>query len=376
MTDDIKLIHLWGQQVLGNGTRRAQAALDIFGGVTALFEASEIALRTAGIFSPAEVKTILMHNLTKPRAILQTATDMSIRVMTLADADYPELLKAIYSPPLCLFAVGDPAHLSHPLPIAMVGTRDPNPYGIEAAKLCAGGLAAAGALIVSGLAMGIDATCHNAALKAGAPTVAVLGCGIDIDYPRQNREIRQQMEAHGCIVSEYAPGEPPLPGRFPVRNRIISGLARGCVVVQGKAGSGSLITAGLALTQNRDVFALCGPVNDPLMAGCHELVRQGAKPVFGILDVLREYPAYSDTLKVPDMGGEAPKPAAPAKQPLPDYLTETQVDIVKLLRQSPQSVEAMAQFTGIAAGRLLALLTELEIYGLVEPRPGRTYRAV
>ncbi len=372
MSLDSRLYWLWARQVLGAGTRQAQRAMETFGDARSLFEADGAALERAGIFSPKKAKTILAHDLTLPRRILESAERLGMHILTLEDADYPALLRAIYSPPLCLFAVGDRRRLSPALPIAMVGTRQPNAYGAEIANLCAGGLAAAGVTVVSGFAVGVDALCHRAALKAGGDTIAVLGCGLDADYPRQNRDLRADIAQNGCMVSEYPPGTPPLPGHFPVRNRIIAGLSRGCVVVQGAQKSGSLITAGMALGQNRDVFALCGPVNDPLMSGCHELIRQGAKPVFGIADILDEYPDYTESL--PAVVAEPDPP--PAAASLPDYLTERQLQIVTLLRQSAQSVEAMAQYTGLAAGELLGLLTELEIFGLVEPCPGRTYRAV
>lgn len=377
MSCDSRLYWLWARQLLGAGTRRAQRAMEHFGDARRLFEADEDSLIASGIFSPDRAKTILERDLTQARRVLTAAAEQGMLIITPEQDSYPALLRDIYSPPLCLFVAGDLSYLSPPLPIAMVGTRKPSDYGTEIAKLCAGGLAAAGATVISGLAVGIDAVCHTAALDAGGDTIAVLGCGCDVGYPRQNSELRDRIEKNGCVISEYPPGTPPLPGHFPVRNRIISGMARGCVVVQAAAKSGSLITAGMALGQNRDVFALCGPVTDPLMSGCHELIRQGAKPVFGIEDILGEYPSYTKALAaVPAVPARPARQKAAAPSSLPEYLTEKQLQIVKLLRQSAQSVEAMAQSTGLPAGQLLGLLTELEIYGLVEPSPGRTYRAV
>lgn len=371
MPDDTRLYNIWAQDILGFGTRRAQSAIDFFKSMRGLFDAKEEELLASGIFSLKHVKNILAHNTDKAQKSLETAEKLGFAMITYDDGDYPHMLRNIYSPPLCLYVAGDASLLSRDLPIAMVGAREPNSYGLEAARLFSGGLSKAGAVIISGLAVGIDAACHSSAIDAGGYTVAVTGCGLDIDYPKQNRALRDRIEKLGCVVSEYAPGTPPFPAHFPIRNRIISGLSLGCVVVQGAEKSGSLVTAGIALSQGRDVFAVCGSVNDPLMAGCHELIRQGAKPVFGILDVLGEYSAYSGAN--PQILPETPP--NPVKQSPPDYLNDVQAKILEIISQSPKSVDEIALVSGINPSELLAHMTELEIFGLAECMAGRTYRA-
>src|SRR5690348_8391709 len=203
------------------------------------------------------------------------------------DASYPELLRRSPAAPAVLYVRGNPACLLEPQ-LAMVGSRNPTAGGRATAREFAASFARLGLAITSGLALGIDAACHEGALAAGGITIAVLGCGLDVVYPRENSALADRVAASGAVVSEFPPGTPALREHFPQRNRIIAGLAHGTLVVEAAQRSGSLITARLAGVAGRDVFALPGSIHNPLARGCHELIRQGAKLVECVEDVLAE----------------------------------------------------------------------------------------
>jgi DNA processing protein len=203
------------------------------------------------------------------------------------EAAYPELLRCSPDAPAVLFVRGNPASLLEPQ-LAMVGTRNPTAGGRATAREFAASFARLGLGITSGLALGIDAACHEGALAAGGSTIAVLGCGLDVVYPRENLPLAERVAASGAVISEFPPGTPALREHFPQRNRIIAGLAHGTLVVEAARRSGSLITARLAGTAGREVFALPGSIHNPLARGCHELIRQGAKLVECVEDVLAE----------------------------------------------------------------------------------------
>jgi DNA processing protein len=211
-------------------------------------------------------------------------------VVTLIDDAYPPLLREICDPPLALYFRGDLAAATRPAVVAVVGSRKASPYAINAASLLTSALAAAGAAIVSGLARGIDAAAHRAALDAGGTTIAVLGTGIDVIYPRNHKRLFHDIAERGLVVTEFPPGTPPLPPHFPIRNRVISGLAHGTMVVEATGRSGSLITARTAAEQGREVFAVPGSIFSPGSEGTHRLIQYGAKLIHDAQDVLEELP--------------------------------------------------------------------------------------
>ncbi len=237
------------------------------------------------------------------------------------DESFPALVAEIPDAPLVLFARGNPAWLDKPA-IAVVGTRKPSPYGRAVCQQLTSELAQAGMVIVSGLAHGIDAEAHRAALQAGAGSIAVLGCGIDQVYPARHRALYREIAEAGLLLSEYPPGTPPRSGLFPERNRIISGLSLGVVVVEAAERSGSLITADCALEQGREVFAVPGPIFSAGSAGPHNLIKQGAKLVTGGRDVLEEFPRFMPVREWTQ------QPAAPA-------LEASQRRLLALLEYTP-----------------------------------------
>ena len=223
-------------------------------------------------------------------SLLKNPPSPSATAVALVDGDYPALLKEIIDPPLALFYRGDLSLLKKPL-VSVVGSRRASAYGANAARMLARELVAAGAGIVSGLARGIDAAAHEAALDAGGATIAVLGTGIDVLYPRSHRRLTRSIESRGLLLTEFPPGTPPLAANFPIRNRVISGLSHGTIIVEATSRSGSLITARMAAEQGREVFAVPGSIFAAGTEGTHRLIQYGAKLVHDVNDVLEELPA-------------------------------------------------------------------------------------
>lgn len=281
--------------------------------------------------------------------------------ITAADENYPSLLGQLGDRPGALYVAGELAALHLPA-IAIVGSRNPTRGGLENAFRFSRHLAQSGFCIVSGLAQGIDTAAHRGALDVGSPTVAVLGHGLDQVYPKANRELATRIFAAGAVVSEYALGTPPLPGHFPQRNRLISGLCLGTLVVEAAKRSGSLITARLAGDQGREVFAIPGSIHNPMSRGCHQLIRQGARLVESVDDVLEELgPLVGHVMQnhVQDDSG------SPTSARDGDYL-----QLLNALAFDPQNPDELAKKSGLTIEQVSSMLLILELEGDVESLPG------
>jgi len=286
-------------------------------------------------------------------------------IVTLEDAAYPRQLLETPDPPLLLYVRGDAALLARPA-LAIVGSRNATPQGLQNAERFASALSDAGVTVVSGLALGVDAAAHRGALSGRGSTVAVLGTGIDVEYPARNRELYADIAAGGVIVSEFPLGTPPLAPNFPRRNRIISGLARGVLVVEAAISSGSLITARLAAEQGRDVFAIPGSIHSPQSKGCHALIKQGAKLVESVQDVLEELNVeWSASHSGVHSGIEAA--ATPSGAGDGD-------DLLRAMGHDPCSIDALAERSGLTAVAVSAILLQLEVDGRVARLPGGQYQ--
>ena len=273
-----------------------------------------------------------------------------------ADRLFPERLRAIFDPPRTLYLRGDGAvDVLARRAVAVVGARSCSPYGAHVARMLGRELAAAGLVVVSGLARGVDGEAHRGALEGGGLTVAVLGCGIDRDYPASNARLSRRIEERGLVVSEYEPGVEPAPWRFPARNRIIAGLCEAVVVVEARERGGGLITADFALEEGREVFAVPGEITAALSAGTNALLKLGATPLTSVDDIL-------DVL-----GLERPKPPEPTVSP-------AAAQILELVRQMPRGADELAERGVFDAGAISVALTELELAGLVSAADG-VYRA-
>jgi DNA processing protein len=278
-----------------------------------------------------------------------------------ADADYPKLLLEIPDPPAVLYGKGRRELLSSNA-LAIVGSRNATPQGAKNAEVFAEAVSNTGLCVVSGLALGIDAAAHRGGLKGSASTIAVVGTGLDIVYPLRNKALTAELALRGLILSEFPLGTPPLPGNFPRRNRIISGLTQGCLVVEAALASGSLITARLAADQGRDVFAIPGSIHSPFSKGCHHLIKQGAKLVESAEDILDElgYRAQQINVATPNRIN-----AVACKDPLLDAIGF-----------DPESFDTLLMLTGIPVAVLSAKLVEWEILGAVAPLPGGRYQRI
>lgn len=296
-----------------------------------------------------------------PAIELDNVERIGARILCYRDDDYPALLREIPSPPMVLYLKGEQIP-EEVLLFAVVGSRSPTHYGLQSAERLSAGLAARGAWVVSGLARGIDAAAHWGALLAGGATVAVLGTGIDTVYPRENESLAHRIVRNGCLVSEFPLGSPPEPRNFPIRNRIISGLSRGVVVVEAARRSGSLITASAALEQGRDVFAVPGSISSFASAGTHQLIKQGAKLVEHAEDVLEEYgwPGAGHSLRRPENMQSVD-------------LSGFESTVYKVLGAYPLHIDDIVRSTGIDAGTVTGILLSLELQGLTRQHPGKMF---
>jgi DNA processing protein len=331
---------------------------------SALLRESPNALRSLGLSEP------VVRALREPDQALLTQDQHWLagpqrRLITWGSADYPPLLAAIPDPPLVLFLEGSEAAL--PLPqLAIVGSRSPSPSGRETATQFAAHLARSGFTITSGLALGIDAAAHRGALQAGGRTVAVLGCGLDGIYPRENTDLAAQIIAQGgALLADLPPGTPPLKQHFPRRNRIISGLSVGTLVVEAALQSGSLITARLAAEQGREVFAIPGSIHNPMSRGCHRLIRQGAKLVESADDIFSELGALLHQLRI-----ESTSEAIDSKTDLPQPLDTDYEILLDALGFESQNVDTLVARSGLKAEEVASMLLILELDGRVEQQPG------
>lgn len=292
-------------------------------------------------------------------------------LVTRDDPLYPPRLRQIERAPPALFVLGDPELLRLPQ-IAIVGSRNPTPSGQENAEAFAASLARAGLIVTSGLALGIDAAAHQGALSANGLTIAVCGTGLDRVYPARNRALAHEIARHGALVSEFPPGMPALAGNFPRRNRLISGLSLGVLVVEAALQSGSLITARLAGAQGREVFAIPGSIHSPLARGCHRLLREGAKLVESAQDILEEIgPLLNHDQPGMEItgAGRTPDEASPRGQDDPEYGR-----LLQAIGFGPARIDQLVERTGLTAEALASMLLILELRGEVALVPGGAYQ--
>ncbi|MEO7159633.1 MAG: DNA-processing protein DprA [Polaromonas sp.] len=362
----------------GVGNTTARKLLTVFGSAQAIFEQSSATLKKLG---SDKLASTLRSEPPKLAGQLQTTLDWlqagdDRRVAVLGDAAYPAALLDIEDPPLMLYMLGTLANETQKAArtiassLAIVGSRNPTPQGESNARQFARAFGSAGICVVSGLALGIDGAAHDGAMLGGGETIAVVGTGLDRVYPKKHLALAHRIAGQGMIVSEFPLGTPPLNANFPKRNRIISGLSRGTLVVEAALQSGSLITARLAAEQGKEVFAIPGSIHSPQSRGCHALIKQGAKLVEVAQDVLEELkmlptgsgPAL-DALQAPAQGDDGDSPAPATEDPL---LAALGFDAV--------SLDALQARTGLDTAHLQAQLLALELDGQVARLPGGLFQ--
>ena len=415
------LVHwIWLAHRPGLGPRTRVELLRHFRDPEAVYFADEEALGNLELSTEARA-ALLDKNLDASEKILEQCRKKRLSILTLQDAAYPSRLKNIPDPPPVLYCKGQLPDFDGSPVIGVVGTRKASAYGLTVAKRMGYQIGKCGGIVVSGMAYGIDGLAMSGALTAGAKTVGVLGCGADIVYPQSNRALFRDVEAYGCILSEFAPGQPAAKWTFPMRNRIISGLSSGVLVVEAPEKSGALITARLALEQGRDVFAVPGNIDMPTCAGSNALLRDGAIMVSSGWDVLSEYQfqfpdkihreetashqkAYPDEVcqvaseveKTPPKVAQTPRipeempglkknleKKSIDKKPVEAYsdvnvdlsrLSEDEKRIVSSLQSGQRLVDDVIAETGMTTGKLLGVLTILELKGIIKRLPGKQIR--
>ena len=331
----------------GLGARRLAGLLSQFGSAAA-------ALRHASPGSKTDAE-----------ALLTKSARLGIDVLTPADTRFPSQLRSIPDPPTMLFVRGRLELVDKPC-VAIVGSRDHTGYGRDVARMLSDAAVRAGIVVVSGMARGLDAVAHTAALDGGGATIGVLGNGIGVVYPVANRELYQRVEADGLLLTEFLPGERPTAYSFPRRNRLISGLAAVVVVVEAAKGSGTLVTVGAALEQGRDVMAVPGPITWRTSDGTNQLIRDGADPLLEIGDLLAKF-SHAPCAALPTSGPPDPPPC---------NLSGNEALVFNALTFEPRHIDQLAENAGLPIGLLLGILCGLELGGLIEQQPGSFFRRV
>ncbi|MBO4854146.1 MAG: DNA-processing protein DprA [Oscillospiraceae bacterium] len=378
---------IWLASLPGLTNRSKLLLLEHFSSPEDVYYADEELAVRAGL-SREQAQRIGDKSLRRTEQILSECARKELFAVTMADAAYPVRLRNIYDPPLLLYGKGAMPLFDEEAAIGVVGTRKATPYGVQAAEELSCQMARQGALIVSGMALGIDAAAHRGALRAGGFTAAVLGCGVDMVYPEANRRIYEDIAATGVLLSEYPPGSGSDGWHFPARNRIISGLSAGVLVVEAPKGSGALITANMALEQGRDVFAVPGPIDAPNSWGCHQLIRGGAGLVSDAWDLLSEYEGHFPHKlhlkeeKLTSVFQEEPAIVLPGETteelPLIDgtrwqALDDDQRRILRTMQTAPMLTDDIADAAELPVRRVLSALTVLEIEGCVRSEGGRYF---
>ena len=360
---DPLLCWLWLANTLGAGSSHAGRVLDVFGGAQEAWENRDSDAFRKAVGSPAFARANLPDNTPAHyRAFARRCAARNIRILPYDDPDYPLAFSRIPDMPLVLYCTGDPRWLNEPGAVGIVGSRRPTEYGLQAAADLGSGLAKNGAIIVSGLADGLDSAGHRAAVKNDCPTIAVMGVPIDRTYPAANAALRQKIERKGCVISEYPPcGEGVGPNGFLQRNRLIAALSSAVLVVEAREKSGTMSTVAHAERYGKPVYAVPGSIYSPNSAGTNGLLRDGrARAVAGAADLLAALGLHT-------------RQAAPAAAKQPAPLSDTERRVLACIGPKPVGIEELCVSTGLPMSALLGTLMKLELTGRVYKQPGQRY---
>lgn len=369
MTNTAKY-YLWMTLALGYASPKPKAIRSLYSSVEEFYSGGEAEWRLSGVLNQKDITALSSTPLSKALDVIARCNALGITVLCFDDVDYPEKLYEIYDPPPILYVKGRLPDFAHRLTVAMVGTRKATVYGKMTSHLISGSLAKVGAIIVSGGAVGVDSCSHIGALEAGGTTVCVLGCGINYPYLMENKRLRSDIAATGALISAYPPDYPSSKFTFPERNRIISGLSDGVVVIEAGVKSGSLITARLAMEQGRDVFAVMGNITSPYSQGTNALIKDGAVPVTDFTDITGYYPQYrieagADNLIIPE----------PVRKTDID-VSDTAKKVYEIITAEPVHIDSIISASGLPANIVLQSITELEMEDLIAAEKGRMYKLV
>lgn len=366
MTNSTKY-YIWLTLALGYRTPKHKAIKKLYGDISAFYNGGEAEWRLSGVLSDKDISVLRSTPISKALEVIARCNSLGISILSLDDPRYPEKLYEIYDPPAALYYKGRIPDLSSKLAIAVVGTRSATAYGKKTSHIISGSLAKVGVIVISGGALGIDSLSHTAALEAGGITLCVLGCGINYPYLNSNLMLRKHISERGAVISEYPPDHPPGKYTFPERNRIISGLSDGVLVVEAGVKSGSLITAREAAEQGRDVFAVMGNITSPYSQGTNALIKDGAVPVTDFTDITSYYSRFSIEGQPDDM-----IEARPVHKTDIDVSDEAAA-VYKHITADPVHIDSITSAAGLPVRVVLQALTELELEGLVAADKGRMY---
>lgn len=388
---------LWLHLLTGVTPSQKRALLEYFHDPEELYRAKESTYRAVAQLPEEGYIALSNKDLTQARALAAACSQKRVGIVTIGDSGYPARLKQIPDAPLVLYYRGRlPNWEAYPA-IGVVGTRRASGYGLQIAEKMGAEIAACGGLLVSGIATGIDSTAMKQALLQGGPVVGVLGFGADVVYPASNRKFFTQMEEKGCLITEYPPGTPGYKWHFPQRNRLISGISHGVLVVEAPEISGALITARHAMEQGREVFVVPGNIGSETSVGSNNLLREGAMAVFEGYDILREYEARfpgqirrAAPKEIPEEMPQIPektelKPTKPAKKPIDNgcdshysvlnsgtmNLTEEEKALISHITPKIEGVDEVIARSGMETAKAMSILTKLSLKGLVKHHPGK-----
>ena len=402
MNNDNALYWIWFTTALGIGHRKAKQVYEEYEDIADLYHGKEPEWRSSGIFNETEIKKLMRANINDAKLILRTCEKMGIHLITMESENYPEAFRELHDPPAVLYVKGKLPDLDNILSITVVGSRKATAYGVKNSYHISYNLAKYGVTIISGCAVGIDAAAHNAALKVGGLTVGFVGCGLDVDYPKGTMAMREEIAQKGALISEYPPGTPALGRNYPQRNRMLSIISKGVLVVEAGYPSGALITAKFASEQGLPVFAVMGNIDSPMSKGTNDLIKDGAVPVSDFRDILNYYPnLYSVSAEDPEFSEEEEEIfAVPVKGDLPDNIGEKKVKkaeergkaapaeafhrdveldefaakVYEAIDAKPIHIDELAAKISAPLFKLLPVITELEIQGLIQNVGGRFYQ--
>ncbi len=377
------------QLAVGAGCRKTGEVISYFGSAQKLFESDEYEWKVSGIFTPSQISNLKKSSIDDAYEVMEKCFKYNCTAVTPDEKLYPRMLKNLDDLPAVVYYQGDLKFIIHKIAIAIVGTREAGANSLAIAKSLSASLTRSGAIVVSGGALGVDSAAHSGAIEAGGKTVAVLGCGFGTDYLQSNQYLRDAIANNGALVTEYPPETPVLPRNFPIRNRIISGLCHGTVVVEAGIKSGSLITANTALEQGRDVYAVPGDVMSSKFMGVHKLINDGAKPVFSAKDVLYsyaiKYPKALDIEKIEDelqmtnsveyinTKGRIEKKEAFEKVNDLSGLSQEAQAVYNIFGDESIHIDDIARKTALDFGKIFSAVTELELAELIVSLPGKLY---
>ncbi len=397
---------IWLSNAIGYNTPKHKKLFELYNDIEEFYNKGEKEWRFCGIFTDKEITSLNNSKLQCANQIISKSIQLGYNIIDLDDDEYPQCLYNIYAPPAVLYVSGELPDIDNRLSIAIVGTRKPKEYGLKHSYNIAYNLAKAGVTIVSGGALGVDCASHRGALNAQGVTICVLGCGINTDYLPDNAQMRANITYKGALISEYPPDTPPLSYHFPARNRIISALSDGVLIVEAGEKSGSLITANLALEQGKELFALMGAADSKYDLGSNKLIKDGcAIPVTEYKDVLNsfenlyvtkaydeEYFATVEEIEIIPIKGKKPDKIKDKKtvevknidnsidnKPLPVHrdgvkLSKDEYEVYHCISNTPIHIDEISLKLNFKVFRLLPVVTKLEMLGLIESTQGRCYR--